>query len=273
MPDKKLPLLFTFDGQARSGKGTIIHAIKRDLLGRNVNAMLVDTGQIFRVLAVFAVNHGVDVDSPDKLNVFLSNETMLTEATQFIKDVYHMDHAHRDALIYTNEVSENSAKLGARPKSQEFKDKLILKWMKDAGIEGVEVVLMDGRAMRPTGEMLLAKGLCDYRMGFYFLCDPLMGARRTLGYADIPYERLGDTEREEVDRLVVQVAARNKADMERAVQPLKEPENAPKFELPKLDYEPKNDGLEMIIIDTSADITKEDMTEPFIRLFEKIIKK
>lgn len=264
-------MLFTFDGQARSGKGTIAHAVKRALQARNINTMLIDSGQIFRVLAVFAVNHGVDVDSPDKLNVFLTNESMLEEATDFIKKVYHMEHAERDSLIYTHEVSENSAKLGARPRSQEFKDKLLCKWMEDARQEGVRVVLLDGRSMKTTGEMLRDRGLCDYEMGFYFTCEPLVGAMRTLGLSDLPYEHLNEEEQEEVDRLVAQVIARNKSDMERTVQPVRPPEDAPSFVLPDFDYEPAHDGLKMIIIDTSAELTKEQMTEPFVKLFEKIV--
>ena len=52
----QIPKLITFDGEARSGKGTIVQATKdylRDECGYHV--MLIDAGQVFRVLVVAAI--------------------------------------------------------------------------------------------------------------------------------------------------------------------------------------------------------------------------
>ena len=59
-----------------------------------------------------------------------------------------MDKAERDSLLYTNQVSANSATIGARPLSQIFKDNLLRKWLIDARNEGFDTVLLDGRAHR-----------------------------------------------------------------------------------------------------------------------------
>ena len=129
----QLPKLVTFDGEARSGKGTIVQATKdylRDECGLNV--MLIDRGQAFRALVVAATQRGVDVHDPAQIDAFLADETNLEYATQFVKNVYHMPKDERDALLYTNEVGENSARIGARPASQIFVIGLTKKWMKDA---------------------------------------------------------------------------------------------------------------------------------------------
>ena len=80
--DTPLPVLVTFDGQARSGKGTIVHAVKRSLQSAGIKTMLIDAGQVFRVLVVSASQHGVDIDDPVAIDKFLSDESMLEETAQ-----------------------------------------------------------------------------------------------------------------------------------------------------------------------------------------------
>jgi cytidylate kinase len=266
------PVLFTFDGQARSGKGTIAHAVKRSLQARDMKTMLIDAGQVFRVLVVSATKHGVNVDSPDEIDAFLADDKMLDETTDLIKKVYAMDHEERDELIYTHEVGANSAKIAARPKSQEFKDDLLKKWYKDAGDDGYHVILHDGRALEETGMMLQDAGLCDYRKGFFFTCNPSVGARRTLGLAEWSYDEITDEEKHDVDTLVEQIIARNKSDAERTVQPVLPPENAPTFSLTEFGDQAIGDEHRMMIIDTSDELGKDDMVQPFIDFFDRVFQ-
>lgn len=230
--------------------------------------MLIDAGQVFRVLVVSATQHGVDVDDPAAIDEFLSDKSMLEETTALIKKVYDMSHEERDALLYTTEVGANSAKFGARPKAQDFKDGLLRKWYKDAGDEGYEVILHDGRALEETGSMLEDSGLCDYKIGFYFECDPTVGARRMLGFAGQAYETLESDEKESVDALVQQIKDRNAADSQRTVHPIVPPAGAQRYVLPVFDPQPNNVGRQMFIVDTSADMTKEDMVKSIVEFFE-----
>src|SRR5690606_4618834 len=140
-----------------------------------------------RVLVVGATKAGVDINDPVALDAFLGDDEQAEKCVQLVKQVYHMTKDERDALLYTNEVGANSAKVGARPLSQAFKDELLKKWLRDAREEGYEVVLLDGRALEETGSMLETKGLCSFVMGLYFVCDAKVGARRTLGYAATEY--------------------------------------------------------------------------------------
>lgn len=266
-PQNPIPKLVTFDGEARSGKGTVVGATKdylRDECGYKV--MLIDRGQTFRVLVVAAARAGVDLDNPAAIDAFLSDEATIAACVQFVKDVYHMGKVERDELLYTNEVGENSAKVGARPASQAFVADLTKKWLHDAGNEGYEVVLIDGRALENIAREMDTEGLCDYRLGLYFVCDAIIGARRTLGYADIPYAELDAAARMSVDELVIQIHARNQRDHDRDVERLVPPANAPVYTVPDVPDKTAND---MIIIDTSAEVTKEEMSLPVAKLVAK----
>ncbi len=263
MSANNLPTLITFDGEARSGKGTIVQATKdylRDHEGYKV--MLIDAGQVFRVLVIAATQAGVDVDDPAAIDAFLGDENEAEKCVELVKDVYHMEKTERDELLYTNEIGANSAKIGARPQSQVFKDSLLKKWLRDAHNEGYEVVLLDGRALEEVGNMLAQEKLCDFILGLYFTCDATVGARRTLGFAKTPYDSLSVDNRQAVEDLVHQIDTRNKADYERAVQPVKPPVDVQPYNLPSAPQKIDTSAVPtMVIFDTSADMTKLEMTE------------
>ena len=261
-----LPTLITFDGEARSGKGTIVHLLKdalRDEAGYKV--MLIDAGQVFRSLAVAATNRGVDLDDTEAIDTFLADDQSAEACVQFVKAVYHMEKVDRDALLYTTAASVGSAKIGARPLSQSFKDALLKKWLRDAGAEGYDIVLLDGRTLEQAGTMLEDEGLCRFRLGFYFICDPMVGAMRTLGFAGHRYDELSSEERMDVDGLTAQIIDRNEADKNRAVQPIAPPEGAPVFTLPAVPAATVADSRFMAIVDSSTELTKEAMAAPMIR--------
>ena len=266
-----LPILITFDGEARSGKGTIVQAAKdhlRDNAGYKV--MLIDAGQVFRVLVVAATRAGVDLDNADAIDSFLGNDERVKDCLDLVKEVYHMDKDERDGLLYTNEVGHNSAKIGARPLSQYFKDELLKSWLRDARSEGFQIVLLDGRALEEVGSHLENDGLCDFRLGLYFICDPIIGARRTLGFASRQYEDLNADEQSAVDELVTQIQTRNEADEKRPVQRLVRPSHTTISHLPTI--EPTtSDGRPIYLLDTSKDMSKEDMSAPVIELVVRYI--
>lgn len=269
---KQLPALITFDGEARSGKGTIVQATKdylRDEHGRNV--MLIDAGQVFRVLVVAATRAGVDMNNAAALDAFLGDPIMVEGCVQLVKDVYHMEKSERDGLLYTNEVGANSAVVGARPLSQTFKDELLKKWLKDASDEGYDTVLLDGRTLEEVGTMLEDEGFCRFVLGLYFVCDPIVGARRTLGYAKKAYDELTAEEKSSVDELVQQINERNAKDRTRTVQPVLPPVSAKTYRLPDAPRWQNADERMMVIFDTSAELSKEAMSHPVAELTSSIL--
>lgn len=266
------PALVTFDGEARSGKGTIVQATKDFLRDRHgYNTMLIDRGQTFRVLVVAVRRAGIDIDDTDAIDAFLEDEANHDACVQFVKDVYHMEKDERDALLYNNEVSEDSAKIGARPASQSFVAELTKKWLHDAGDEGYEVVLVDGRTLEGIAREMDEEGLCTYALGLYFVCDASVGARRTLGYANRPYEALEKDEQRAVDELVTQINTRNRRDKERTTEPLLRPENVPTLYLPDIGA-PKLATGDVLVIDTSAEMSKHEMSQPVAELVARALE-
>lgn len=267
-----LPILITFDGEARSGKGTIVQATKdylRDKAGYKV--MLIDAGQVFRVLVVAATRADVNLDNPNAIDAFLSDDKNIQDCLQLVKDVYHMEKQERESLLYTNKVGHNSAKIGARPLSQYFKDELLKSWLRDAKTEEFQVVLLDGRALEEVGKTLEVDGLCDFRLGLYFICDPIIGARRTLGFANRSNDTLTDAEKTSVNELVSQIKARNEADEKRDVQRLVRPADTDVSYLPDISTSTSTDRP-MYLLDTSKDMSKQEMSYPVITLVERFVR-
>lgn len=271
----ELPKLITFDGEARSGKGTIVQATKDHLRDEcDYKVMLIDAGQVFRVLVVAATQAGIDLNDSSELDSFLADPIEIEKCVQLVKAVYHMEKDERDALLYTNEVGANSAVVGARPLSQDFKDELLKKWLHDARIEGYEVVLLDGRTLEQAGKKLEAEKLCDFVLGLYFICDPIVGARRTLGLANRPYDELNESERQSVDELVVQINERNRKDKERVTQPIAPPADAKTYVLPDSPIVDVTDKKrQMVIFDTSSELSREVMPRSVALLAACILTK
>lgn len=272
MTKNSLPRLITFDGEARSGKGTVVQGVKdylRDEAGYKV--MLIDAGQVFRTLVVAATRAGIDLDNPSQIDAFLADETSAEHCVELVKAVYHMAKSERDALLYTNQVGENSAKIGARPLSQQFKDLLLEKWLRDARTEGFDVVLLDGRSLEAVGDSLERQALCEFILGLYFVCDPVVGARRTLGWADTEYDELPDASQREVDELVRQINERNRRDQTRSVQPIAPPTQAPTMYLPDAVDIDSAQPRPMVVVDTSATMSKSVMIQPVARLAQAVL--
>lgn len=263
-----LPKLVTFDGEARSGKGTVVGLVKdylRDERDRKV--MFIDGGQVFRVLAVLVHRSGVDIDSPEAIDAYLEDGDNVAHAVAFVKQVYRMPKVDRDVLIYTHEISANSAKIGARPRGQYFKDDLLRKWLSDARNEGFDTVLLDGRALEETGEMLQREGLCDYVLSLYFVCDPVVSAQRTLGWMPVPYAELDDEKKQQVDELVAQITTRNESDRTRTVQPVVEPANAERYTVTEVpEVLPERSPRPAAIIDRSIEVPFDEMVLPTAKM-------
>ena len=116
------------------------------------------------------------------------------------------------------------------------------------------------------------ESLCDYRLGLYFVCDDVMGARRTLGYAATQYEDLTDEQRQEVDALVEQIYIRNHRDHVREVEPLVLPADAPICRLPGgINDDQIDPERPMVVVDTSADMTKREMSMPIAELVARYV--
>ena len=266
----RLPSLVTFDGQARSGKGTIVSLVKdylRDECEQRV--MLIDAGQVFRVLVIVLHEAGIDLDDAAAIDAYLGDESHTTEAVARVKQVYRMPSADREVLLYAPHISNDSARVGARPLSQTFKDSLLRKWLRDAADEGFDTVLLDGRALGEVGSALAREGLCEFVLELFFVCDPVVSAQRSLGHMPIPYGELPRDLRAQVDELVTQITARNDADATRSVQPVVPPVGALEYLVSELpDQLPPRDPCPAAIVNRSVELPRDTMALPVARLVQ-----
>lgn len=268
MTQSNIPLLITFDGEARSGKGTIVHRTQSSLRDNGFTVLTIDRGQLFRGIAAMAHKQNVDCDSPAAVEQFLQQENVLDEVLDLLRTVPTLSDDERDALLYTARIGEDSAKIGACPLSQSLAIDLLRQRIVRAGREQIDVVLVDGRALEKLARDIDSDKLAHYLLGFYFICDAQVGARRTLKLYDRNYDDLKPEEKQQVDALVQQIKQRNRADRERSTEPLVRPSIAPTIlpAGPPLDQQ-------LHLIDTSSNISKEAMSKPIVDYIVQAVQK
>jgi len=111
---KQIPLI-TIDGPSGSGKGTIA-----TLLAKQLGYHLLDSGAIYRVLAVASVNHQVELDNEQQLA-----QLALTLVVSFPidsvtnKQTIILEGEDVTATIRTETVGANASRVAALPKVRE----------------------------------------------------------------------------------------------------------------------------------------------------------
>ena len=120
------------DGPAGAGKSTIAKAASKEL-----GFIYVDTGALYRTIALNAVRSGV-LDDTDKLIEMLSSTQVTLAYEGGVQKVY-LNGEEVSAFIRTPEISMGASKVSAVPKVREF----LLELQRD--IAKKNNVIMDGR--------------------------------------------------------------------------------------------------------------------------------
>lgn len=190
------------DGPAGAGKSTIAK-----LVAKEMGSVYVDTGAMYRAMALRMLNLGVD--TTDTLAVSKASEDA-DITIRYVNGVQHvlLDGEDVSEKIRTNEVSSLASVVAAVSKVRE---KLVFLQQKLAR----EVpVVMDGRDI---GTVVLP----DAELKIYLTASQKERARRRFlqnaekGLPEVPMEQL-----------VAEIADRDRRDMTRAVSPLRQAEDA-----------------------------------------------
>ncbi len=120
------------DGPAGAGKSTVAKAAAKEL-----GYIYVDTGALYRTIALNAVRNGV-IDDTDKIIKMLDNTVVELKHIDGVQAVY-LNGEDVSALIRTPEISMGASKVSAIPKVREF----LLELQRD--IARKNNVIMDGR--------------------------------------------------------------------------------------------------------------------------------
>tara|TARA_B100000780_G_scaffold260030_1_gene211454 strand:- start:408 stop:1067 length:660 start_codon:yes stop_codon:yes gene_type:complete len=109
---KKLPYLIAIDGPAGSGKGTIAK-----LISKKLSLNYLDSGAIYRVIALSAITNDIPLDQVTKLISLVDDINMEFEG----EDILLNNKVVTDK-IRTSEISESSSEIAAHP---ELRDKIL----------------------------------------------------------------------------------------------------------------------------------------------------
>lgn len=189
------------DGPAGAGKSTIARRAAEEL-----GFVYVDTGAMYRTIALYLLRSGTDIDNEEALSKALSDMKIAIDYQNGVQQMY-LNGEDVTSLIRSEEVSEmasrSSAKPAVRARLLELQRSLASKYD----------VLMDGRDI---GTVILP----DAQLKIYLTASPETRALRR--YKEIK----GRGEEADLAEIEKEIRERDYRDMHRETAPLKQAEDA-----------------------------------------------
>lgn len=201
------------DGPGGAGKSTVARAVAKQL-----GFIYVDTGAIYRAIGLKFVRTGKSFTNENIISVLPGTELSLTH----IDGEQHIiiDGEDVSSLIRTQEISSAASKVSAVPEVRAF----LLDLQRD--IARKNNVIMDGR---DVGTVILPNA----EVKIFLTANVEVRARRRHRELMAKGLETPDT----FDRVLKEVAERDKADSERATAPLKPAEDAVLVDTSDMDFE------------------------------------
>lgn len=189
------------DGPAGAGKSTIAKAVAKEM-----SYIYVDTGALYRSIALNAMLNSVDTDNADDIKAMLENTNVELKFINGEQRVF-LNNEDVSDKIRTTEVSMMASKVSAVPAVREFLLEL------QRSIARANNVLMDGRDI---GTVVLP----DAQVKIFLTASAECRAKRR--YDD--YVRMGIDE--DYDKILADIVKRDYDDSHRAIAPLKPAEGS-----------------------------------------------
>ncbi len=188
----------TIDGPSGAGKGTICH-----LLAKKLGWQLLDSGAIYRVLALAALHHNVEIDNEESISLLAAHldvQFLTGNDDDAIKVVLEGEVVTND--IRTQECSNAASKIAAFPRVREALLRRQRAFQTEPGL------IADGRDM---GTVVFPEAPAK----IFLTASAEERAERR-------YNQLQDKGFDvKIDRLLAEIKERDDRDMNRAVAPLK----------------------------------------------------
>ncbi len=201
--EKNVPVV-TIDGPGGSGKGTIA-----GLLARELGWHLLDSGALYRLTALAAINHGVDLNDEASLEVLAAHLDVqfMAADTEGGEPSIILEGEHVETAIRNEEVGAAASKVAALPA---VRDALMSRQRAFAEAPGL---VADGRDM---GTVVFT----DAAVKVYLTAGAEERARRR----QLQLQQQGEDV--SLDRLLADILARDERDMNRAIAPMKPADDA-----------------------------------------------
>jgi len=275
-PTDKIPhtKVITFEGEARSGKGTSVRAVQDQLIAEGRSVIVIDQGQKFRVLAKLGIDQGVSLHDQSQITQYLAQPETRPDMLDLLQSIVDMDQPSIDKLLYTQEVSTGSAQIAQNANAHPLAVGLLFDQVRQAAQDGTDTVLVDGRTMEKYARQMAEQKMVQFVLGFYFRCDASIAARRTTGIF-VDMDAMSVDEKLTLLEAITKIGDRNRQDTLRDVDPMLEPANAHPLHAAEFDagnpqyvHQATLDALlsGMVSMNTSYTRSVEEMTEPVVAL-------
>lgn len=189
------------DGPAGAGKSTLARRLAAEM-----GYIYVDTGAMYRAIGLYALRAGKDPKDNDAVNALLPQIELRLASIEGEQHIY-LKEEDVSTAIRTEAAGMAASAVGANPAVRAF----LLELQRDMAKK--QDVLMDGRDI---GTVVFP----DAELKIFMTADPKVRARRR-------YDELrakgDDVSLEEIER---NVRERDKADMSRAISPLRQADDA-----------------------------------------------
>lgn len=195
--NKTIPVI-TIDGPGSSGKGTV-----GQLLARKLKWHFLDSGILYRVLALAAVRHDIPLDDETALAAYaLAMDVKFKESKPELVTLVTLDHDDVTQMIRGTECGNNASKIGALPK---VRTALLERQRQFRQLPGL---VTDGRDM---GSVVFP----DAQLKIFLEASAEERARRR--YYQLKEKGINVS----LDALCAELVERDRRDRERAAAPLK----------------------------------------------------
>jgi cytidylate kinase len=272
--EPRKPAIVTYGGEARSGKGSSVRAVRAHLEKFAVPYTAIDQGLKFRVLADMALDDRQPLEDEATMSLFLGDDETHAAFLEKMEEVAEMDRPEIEDIFYRQAISDASRRVGRVPVAHTVVIELLEKEVRKAAEEQKKVILIDGRTMEKYARRFEEAGIARNVLGFYFRCDAAIAARRSLGLF-VDHENMTDQQKLHLLSEIINISERNRSDTLRSVDPMREPARAFDIDLASF-YEPSEGSLSiygktqaalrlgMVKLNTSYTRSIEEMTQPVV---------
>ena len=198
---KNMPLNIAIDGPAGAGKSTIAK-----LIAKKKNLIYVDTGAMYRAVALYILRQKTDLDNADEI-ARVCKEADITIRYEDGAQVVYLNGENVNAFLRTEEVGNTASKTSANPAVREHLLNLQRKLAKENDC------IMDGRDI---GTVVLP----DAQLKVYLTASSDVRAKRRFD------ELVAKGETPDFDKIKADIEQRDYQDMHREIAPLKQAEDA-----------------------------------------------
>lgn len=200
---RQRPFIVAIDGPAGAGKSSV-----SKILARRLNFSLVDTGAIYRCVALSALRKGIGFEDDEQLQQLLPSLKVSFQVMGDENRVF-LDGIDVSADIRTPEISMGASKVSGRAVVRNE----LLSLQRRLALEAPRGAILEGRDI---GTVVFP----DADLKFFLEANPNIRARRR--YEEL-FQKGVDSS---LDSVLADQTKRDKADSEREVAPLKAADNA-----------------------------------------------